>query len=152
MSIVHRGTVAEGFVRTGEPARAEIDAERRQAIRRNHTATHLLHRALRLVLGEETHQAGSLVAPDRLRFDFTALEAPSAAQLLRVAEMVNQEISRNVTVATASKPYREAVAAGAMALFGEKYGETVRVVTVPGFSQELCGGTHVSAPGTSVPS
>ena len=80
---VHRGTVAEGFVRVGEPARAEIDADRRQAIRRNHTATHLLHRALRLVLGEETRQAGSLVAPDRLRFDFTSLEAVTPAQVAR---------------------------------------------------------------------
>jgi alanyl-tRNA synthetase len=144
---VHRGTVAEGFVHVGDAARAEIDATRRQAIRRNHTATHLLHRALREILGAETRQAGSLVAPDRLRFDFTALEPVSADQLGRVAEIVNLEIVRNAPVTTEIKPYREAVAGGAMALFGEKYGDVVRVVGVPGFSQELCGGTHVRATG-----
>jgi alanyl-tRNA synthetase len=144
---VHRGTVAEGFVRVGEPVKAEIDVGRRQAIRRNHTATHLLHRALRLVLGEATRQAGSLVAPDRLRFDFTSLESVSPDQLTRIAEIVNHEIARNVQVTTEIKPYREAVADGAMALFGEKYGDTVRVVGIPGFSQELCGGTHVRLTG-----
>lgn len=145
--IVHRGLVAEGFVRVGEPARAEIDAGRRQAIRRNHTATHLLHRALRLVLGEETHQAGSLVAPDRLRFDFTALEAATPEQLRRVAEIVNHEIERNAPVTTDVKSQKDAVAEGAMALFGEKYGDTVRVVSIPDFSKELCGGTHVRRTG-----
>ena len=144
---VHRGTVAEGFARVGDVARAEIDVTRRQAIRRNHTATHLLHRALRQIVGEETRQAGSLVAPDRLRFDFTALEPVSADQLGRVAEIVNLEIIRNAPVTTEIKPYRDAVADGAMALFGEKYGDVVRVVKVPGFSQELCGGTHVQATG-----
>ena len=144
---VHRGTVAEGFVRAGETARAEIDGGRRQAIRRNHTATHLLHRALRLTLGEETRQAGSLVAPDRLRFDFTSLAPVDAGQLLRVAEIVNHEVARNIPVTTEVKPYKDAVAGGAMALFGEKYGDTVRVVGIPGFSQELCGGTHVRATG-----
>jgi alanyl-tRNA synthetase len=144
---VHSGVVAEGFIRTGEPGRAEIDAERRQAIRRNHTATHLLHRALRLTLGEATRQAGSLVAPDRLRFDFTALEAPTGEQLQRIAATVNHEVVRNSEVTTESKPYAAAVEGGAMALFGEKYGDTVRVVGIPGFSQELCGGTHVRATG-----
>ena len=140
---VHRGTVAEGFVRPGEAAQAAIDAGRRQAIRRNHTATHLLHRALRLVVGEEAHQAGSLVAPDRLRFDFTALDAPGPEQVRRVAEIVNHQILTDAPVETAVRPYKEAVADGAMALFGEKYGETVRVVAIEQFSQELCGGTHV---------
>jgi alanyl-tRNA synthetase len=144
---VHRGTVAEGFVRAGETARAEIDAERRGAIRRNHTATHLLHRALRSVLGEESRQAGSLVAPDRLRFDFTALEGVSDDELLNVATIVNHEIARNVEVTTEVKPYQDAVEGGAMALFGEKYGDSVRVVEIPEFSQELCGGTHVRATG-----
>jgi alanyl-tRNA synthetase len=144
---VHRGVVAEGFVRSGEPARAEIDAERRAAIRRNHTATHLLHRALRLVLGEETRQAGSLVAPDRLRFDFTSLEGVTAHQLHQVAAIVNHEITRNAPVITEIKGYQTAVEEGAMALFGEKYGDVVRVVEIPGFSQELCGGTHVRATG-----
>jgi alanyl-tRNA synthetase len=141
---VHRGVVAEGFVRPGEEARAEIDAARRQAIRRNHTATHLLHRALRIVLGEETHQAGSLVAPDRLRFDFTSLDPMQPEQIVRVSEIVNREIITNEPVTTERRAYKDAVEAGAMALFGEKYGDVVRVVTVPGFSQELCGGTHVS--------
>ena len=144
---VHRGVVAEGFARSGEPARAEIDAERRAAIRRNHTATHLLHRALRLVLGEETRQAGSLVAPDRLRFDFTSLEGVTGEQLHQVAAIVNHEITRNVPVTTEIKAYQTAVEEGAMALFGEKYGDVVRVVEIPGFSQELCGGTHVRATG-----
>lgn len=144
---VHRGTVAEGFVRVGETVHATIDDARRQAIRRNHTATHLLHRALRMVLGEETHQAGSLVTPERLRFDFTSIESMNAAQLRRVAEIVNLEITRNEPVNTDVKPYDEAVEGGAMALFGEKYGAEVRVVSIPGFSTELCGGTHVSRTG-----
>ncbi len=145
--VVHRGLVEEGFVRAGEPARAEIDAGRRHAIRRNHTATHLLHRSLRMVLGPETHQAGSLVAPDRLRFDFTSLDAVSAEQLGRIGEIVNAEVLLDRPVTTATKPYAEAVEGGATALFGEKYGEVVRVVTVPGFSMELCGGTHVARTG-----
>ena len=144
---VHRGTVAEGFVRTGEPARAEVDAARRQAIRRNHTATHLVHRALRIVLGDEARQAGSLVAPDRLRFDFTSLDPVSSEQLERIVEIVNHEIIRNQPVETQLRSYDEAVAGGATALFGEKYGDVVRVVSIDGFSQELCGGTHVSATG-----
>ena len=144
---VHRGTVAEGFVRVGEPVLSEIDASRRQAIRRNHTATHLLHRALRMVIGTEAHQAGSLVAPDRLRFDFTSLEAMNPDQTRRVAEIVNAEIARNTPVTTEIKAYADAVEGGAMALFGEKYGDTVRVVQIPGYSTELCGGTHVRATG-----
>ncbi|MGI8644256.1 MAG: alanine--tRNA ligase [Thermomicrobiales bacterium] len=140
---LHRGVVEEGFVRTGETGHAEIDAGRRQSIRRNHTATHLLHRALRIVLGTETHQAGSLVAPGRLRFDFTSLDAVRPEQVERVAEIVNAEILQGQGIETGIKSYDEAVAGGAMALFGEKYGDTVRVVSVPGFSMELCGGTHV---------
>jgi alanyl-tRNA synthetase len=140
---VHRGTVAEGFVRVGESAMTEIDGGRRSAIRRNHTATHLLHRALRIVLGEETRQAGSLVAPDRLRFDFTSLDAVAAHDLRRVVEIVNHQILADTPVGTEVKPYAQAVADGAMALFGEKYGDTVRVVGIGDFSRELCGGTHV---------
>ena len=142
---VHRGTVAEGFVRAGEAAHAVIDASRRRATQRNHTATHLLHRALRLVLGEETHQAGSLVAPDRLRFDFTSIDAMAPAQVATVGEIVNREILADRAVATEERSYKEAVAAGAMALFGEKYGDVVRVVSVDGFSRELCGGTHLGS-------
>ena len=144
---VHRGVVAEGFVRAGESARAAVDAARRRAIRRNHTATHLLHRALRLVIGPETRQAGSLVAPDRLRFDFTSLDAVAPDQLRRAAEIVNHAIVADDPVTTETKPYAEAVEGGAMALFGEKYGEVVRVVAVADFSRELCGGTHVARTG-----
>lgn len=140
---VHRGTVAEGFVRVGESVNAAIDAGRRQQIRRNHTATHLLHRALRVVVGDEARQAGSLVAPERLRFDFTSLEQVKPEQLARITDMVNSEVMRNTPVVTDVKPYADAVAEGATALFGEKYGDTVRVVTIGDYSQELCGGTHV---------
>ncbi|HQY30691.1 MAG TPA: alanine--tRNA ligase, partial [Thermomicrobiales bacterium] len=144
---VHRGVVAEGFVRVGESVIATVDGARRRAIQRNHTATHLLHKALRTVLGTETHQAGSLVAPDRLRFDFTSLDAMTAAQVERVAEIVNAEILENHPVSWTQKPMKEAVADGAMALFGEKYGDVVRVVDIDGYSKELCGGTHVTNTG-----
>ena len=140
---VHRGTVEEGFVRLGDTVTAQIDSARRQEIRRNHTATHLLHKALRLVVGTDTHQAGSLVAPDRLRFDFTALDAVDPDQVRTIAEIVNREIAADRPVETAVTSYRDAVAAGAMALFGEKYGDTVRMVAIDDFSKELCGGTHV---------
>lgn len=144
---VHRGTVAEGFVRVGELAHARIDEPRRRAIRRNHTATHLLHRALRIVLGEATHQAGSLVAPDRLRFDFTSLDPMRPEQIERVTRIVNEHIIADLPVTATHKPLKEAVSEGAMALFGEKYGDIVRVVEVSGFSKELCGGTHVAHTG-----
>jgi alanyl-tRNA synthetase len=144
---VHRGIVAEGFVKTGEQARASIDVERRQAIRRNHTATHLLHKALRQVIGTDTHQAGSLVAPDRLRFDFTSLDAMTAEQVARVGEIVSEQVVASTPVETQVLPYADAVAEGAMALFGEKYGDTVRVVSIGDFSKELCGGTHLDHTG-----
>jgi alanyl-tRNA synthetase len=144
---VHRGVVAEGFVRTGEVVSATVDGSRRRAIQRNHTATHLLHKALRVVLGDETHQAGSLVAPDRLRFDFTSLDAMTPEQLDRVTEIVNAEILDDHSVTWWQKPMKEAIADGAMALFGEKYGDVVRVVEIDGFSKELCGGTHVTHTG-----
>ena len=145
--IVHRGVVTEGFIRTGDEALATIDAERRQATRRNHTATHLLHRALRVVLGEETHQAGSLVAPDRLRFDFTSVEGVRPDQVRRVAELANQQVIADTSVETAVTTYDDAVARGAMALFVEKYGDVVRMVEVDDYSRELCGGTHVQRTG-----
>ncbi len=144
---VHRGVVTEGFVRTGDEALVTIDAERRQAIRRNHTATHLLHRALRLVLGEETHQAGSLVAPDRLRFDFTSVAGIEPEQVRRVAGIANQQVIADTAVSTTVTSYDDAVAQGAMALFGEKYGDVVRMVGIDDFSRELCGGTHVQRTG-----
>jgi alanyl-tRNA synthetase len=130
-----------------EMARARVPATRRHDTERNHTATHLLHAALREVLGEHVHQAGSLVAPDRLRFDFTHHGPVSREQLDRIEALVNEGIWANVPVRTTEKPYREAIAAGAMALFGEKYGDVVRVVEIPGRSVELCGGTHVANTG-----
>ncbi|MHB1265132.1 MAG: alanine--tRNA ligase [Gemmatimonadaceae bacterium] len=123
--------------------KATVPGTRRRDTERNHTATHLLHAALRQVLGEQVHQAGSLVAPDRLRFDFTHHGPVPAAKLTEIEQIVNQRIWEGTPVTTEELPYQEARARGAMALFGEKYGDVVRVVQVPGFSMELCGGTHV---------
>ncbi len=123
---------------------AKVDADRRRAITRNHTATHLLHAALRQVLGKHVTQAGSLVAPDRLRFDFTHREAMTEEQIAQVERLVNEQIARAALVGIADNvPIQSAKERGAMMLFGEKYGERVRVVEVPGFSIELCGGCHV---------
>ena len=131
-----------GKVELGK-ARAIVPRDRRRDTERNHTATHLLHAALRQVLGEHVHQAGSLVAPDRLRFDFTHHGPLTPQQIAEVENLVNRGILEGVQLTFEQKPYAEAVAGGAMALFGEKYGDVVRVVTIPGLSVELCGGTHV---------
>jgi alanyl-tRNA synthetase len=131
-----------GKVSVGK-ARATVPRERRRDTERNHTATHLLHAALRQVLGQHVHQAGSLVAPDRLRFDFTHHGPLTAQQQTEVENIVNRGILDGVSLTFEQRPYTEAVAAGAMALFGEKYGDVVRVVSIPGISVELCGGTHV---------
>jgi alanyl-tRNA synthetase len=132
----------EGAMAFGRAVARVPEAARRDT-ERNHTATHLLHAALRRHLGEHVHQAGSLVAPDRLRFDFTNHGPVKPEQLAEIEREVNEHVWKATPVSTRQLPYRDAVAAGAMALFGEKYGDVVRVVDVPGYSMELCGGTHV---------
>ena len=145
--IVAVATVTEGRLAAGTGAMAKVDADRRQATSRNHTATHLLHRALRDVLGEHAAQAGSLVAPDRLRFDFSHFGPMTPVQVLEVEDRVNRAILEGRPLSAAVLPYQEAVAGGAIALFGEKYGAEVRVVDIAGLSRELCGGTHTRQTG-----
>ncbi len=142
---LHYGTVQEGFLEVGQQVEARVDARKRKDTQKNHTATHLLHKALREVLGTHVQQAGSLVAPDRLRFDFTHTGPMTPEQIAAVEEMINAEIEAAEPVTWTEMPLDEARALGAMALFGEKYGEIVRVVSVgDGWSRELCGGCHVS--------
>ena len=140
---LHSGKMLRGSLRMGDTVTASVDSERRLAIMRAHSATHLLHAALRKVLGDHVHQAGSLVEPDRLRFDFTHFSAMTGEELLEVARIVNHEILKGDAVGTEVMGLEEARAKGAQALFGEKYGESVRVVSMGDFSSELCGGTHI---------
>jgi alanyl-tRNA synthetase len=144
---LHQLRMVQGTLRQRDLVTASVSAEVRDATRRNHTATHLLHAALRQVLGTHVKQSGSLVAPDRLRFDFVHFNPVTPDQLAELERLVNQQVLRNAPVETAVKATQDAIAAGAMALFGEKYGDKVRVVSIPGFSVELCGGTHVRATG-----
>jgi alanyl-tRNA synthetase len=146
-TIVHFLEVEEGSLGAGAAVDLAVDPAHRLPTQRNHTATHLLHAALREVLGEGVRQAGSLVAPDRLRFDFTCPRPVTAEEVARVEARVNEWVLRAAPTAIAQRPYPEAIAAGAMALFGEKYGEVVRTVAVPGVSLELCGGCHVANTG-----
>ena len=144
---LHQIQIERGSVKVRDVVTAEVSDGPRDATRRNHTATHLLHAALRRVLGAHVKQAGSLVSPDRLRFDFVHFAPLTREEIDEIERLVTEEVCRNTPVQTEVRPTQEAVAAGAMALFGEKYGETVRVVSVPGFSMELCGGTHCRATG-----
>ncbi len=134
-------------LKSGDALIARVDGPRREAIMRNHTATHLLHAALRQVLGLHVKQAGSVVAPNRLRFDFTHYAPVHPDELAQIELLANREILENISVNTDVMELDDALKTGAMALFGEKYGDKVRVVSVPGFSRELCGGTHVAHTG-----
>jgi alanyl-tRNA synthetase len=145
--ILHVGEPLQGRVSKADTATATVAKERRRSIERNHTATHLLHAALRQVLGDHVHQAGSLVAPDRLRFDFSHHSALTREDTGQIEAIVNARILDNINLDIDWSDFDSARARGAMALFGEKYGDRVRVVNVPGFSLELCGGTHVRATG-----
>jgi alanyl-tRNA synthetase len=143
----HIGTLESGSISVGDNVQALVDTERRAAIVLNHSATHLLHAALRTVLGEHVQQKGSLVAPDRLRFDFSHYEPLSGEQLRKIEALVNEQIRENHAADVRVVAYDEAIAAGALAFFGDKYGDRVRVLKLGDFSTELCGGTHVSRAG-----
>jgi alanyl-tRNA synthetase len=149
--IAHRVKVERGSLRVGDDVTAQVDAVKRDATRRNHTATHLMHAALREVLGTHVKQAGSVVAPNYLRFDFSHYQPLTRDEVAEIERLVNFHILRNEPVRTELLPLEEAMRSGAMALFGEKYAGNVRVLSVPGeegvFSKELCGGTHVRATG-----
>lgn len=145
--IVHRVVMEKGTLETGSFVQADVDPAHRQSVRKNHTATHLLHAALRGQIGEHVKQAGSLVAPDHLRFDFTHYTGLKADEVRAIERQVNEKVLTNIVVDTQQTTVEEAIARGAMALFGEKYGDKVRMVTMGDFSKELCGGTHCRATG-----
>ena len=148
--IIHRGVVEDGDISLGDLVQAAVDPSRRRDTTRNHSGTHLLHAALRKVLGPHVRQAGSFVAPDRLRFDYSHVSPLSREELLEIQGLVNTKVRDNLSVSTRESSLTEAVNAGALAFFGDRYGETVRVVEMSdgdGFSVEVCGGTHVAATG-----
>jgi len=145
--ISHIGKLVKGRLAVGDSVLAMVESERREDIKRNHTATHLLHSALRLVLGDHVRQAGSLVADKYLRFDFTHFQPLTLEEIKKIEELVNEQIRKDEPVITEEKDYREAIKEGAIAIFEEKYGDRVRVLSVGDFSKELCGGTHVSRTG-----
>ena len=151
--IVQRGVVSEGDISLGDPVSAQVDARRRHAAAQNHSGTHLLHASLRAVLGPHVRQAGSLVTPERLRFDFSHVGAVEREEMREIQALANEKVRQDMLVATHVTTYAEAVNAGALAFFGDKYGDSVRVVTMSSgnddkpFSVELCGGTHVEATG-----
>lgn len=146
-AIIHHGQLQQGLLEVGQSVVAAIDTARRQAIRLNHTATHLLHAALKKGLGKHVQQKGSLVDAERARFDFSHGQALTSAELHTIEALVNSKILENIVVKTEEMPMQHAIDAGAVALFGEKYNETVRVLSVDDFSKELCGGTHVRQTG-----
>jgi alanyl-tRNA synthetase len=145
--IVHKSELMHGALRVGEEVQAEVDSDRRRRIAANHTGTHILQAALRNIVGTHIKQAGSLVAPDRLRFDYTHFAPLTDREIREIEENINNVVFRNLPVRTEVKTMSEAVAAGALAFFGEKYAEQVRVVSIPDVSMELCGGTHTRMTG-----
>jgi alanyl-tRNA synthetase len=145
--IIHRGEVLSGQIAVGQTVELVVDNDKRMATQRSHTATHILHAVLRDVLGDHVKQAGSLVAPDRLRFDFSHFSQIESQTLDRIEAMVNERINENISSQTVEMPAEEAFQSGAMALFEEKYGDRVRVVSLANFSKELCGGTHADSTG-----
>jgi len=145
--MLHNSRIKNGTIKTGMSVSARISEENRKSIKRNHTATHLLHAALKTVLGDHIKQAGSLVAPDRLRFDFNHFFAVNEREIGEIEDMVNEKIIENSSVAVTESDLDDAISQGVVALFGEKYGEKVRVVKAGDFSAELCGGTHCNATG-----
>jgi alanyl-tRNA synthetase len=145
--IIHKGTVRSGRIQKGQTVQLSVDSEKRRATQRNHTATHILHAVLRGVLGDHVKQAGSLVAPDRMRFDFSHFSQIDPDTLDRIEALVNEKIRADMSMQTAEMEAEQAFQSGATALFEEKYGDRVRVVSLSDFSKELCGGTHVQRTG-----